>query len=78
MQQNGPLSVQRENGPEANSGIRAGLPERPGRSQRQHRDFIITFRPKPNVDPVRALRQLLKYAGRHCGMRCLTIEERQP
>jgi hypothetical protein len=33
--------------------------------------FIIELRPEPGVDPIRALRLLLKAASRRYGLRCV-------
>jgi hypothetical protein len=33
--------------------------------------FILHLRPEPNVDPIRALRLLLKAASRRYGLRCI-------
>jgi hypothetical protein len=35
--------------------------------------FLITLRPLPGVDATIALRRLLKYAGRCCGLQCIAI-----
>jgi hypothetical protein len=40
-------------------------------------DFTVTLRPQPNVDAIKALRRLLKFAGRQLGLRAIRIEERQ-
>ena len=37
--------------------------------------FVLRLRPLKNVDGVRALRRLLKYALRACGLRCVSVEE---
>lgn len=39
--------------------------------------YTITFRPEPDIDPIRALRALLKYAGR-AGLRCTSIKPEPP
>jgi hypothetical protein len=39
--------------------------------------FVVTFRPAPGVDATRALRRLLKFGWRQCGLRCLAIREQQ-
>ena len=36
--------------------------------------FIVTFRAEKGVEPWRALRALLKDAGRVLGLRCVRIE----
>ena len=75
---NGPrISGQRDGEPEANS--RIGLPvlDRAGPRLALKYDLLITFRPMADVDPVRALRKLLKYAGRQCGLRCLHVAEKR-
>jgi len=33
--------------------------------------FILHFRPEPGVDPIHAVRALLKVALRHYGLRCV-------
>ena len=38
--------------------------------------FVITLRPLPGVDPVRALRAALKLLLRRFGLRCVSISER--
>jgi hypothetical protein len=42
--------------------------------------FIIVLRPKPGIDPIRALRAALKRLWRAYGLRCvsISIEERKP
>jgi hypothetical protein len=35
--------------------------------------FTIVLRPEPGVDGTRALRRLLRYALRVCGLRCVRI-----
>ena len=37
------------------------------------RPVILTLRAQPGVDMINALRRLLKYAERCCGLRCLAI-----
>jgi hypothetical protein len=37
--------------------------------------FQVTFRPEPNVDGIRALRQLLKAALRRFGLRAIYVTE---
>jgi hypothetical protein len=39
------------------------------------RVFVVTLRPLPGVDAIKALRRGLKYLLRHCGLRCLSIQE---
>jgi hypothetical protein len=39
------------------------------------RTFTITFVPRGNVDGVRAVRRLLKYAGRYFGQRAIDVRE---
>jgi hypothetical protein len=36
--------------------------------------FVIRVRPKPGVDPIRALRGVLKVLGRRFGLRAVTVE----
>ena len=35
--------------------------------------FILRLRPEPGVDPIRALRHVLKRLLRDCGMRCVEV-----
>ena len=37
--------------------------------------FLIRVRPEPGVDPIRALRALLKVALRRFGLRAVTVDE---
>src|SRR5262249_33204298 len=40
--------------------------------------FIVRLRALPRIDAIKALRRVLKYALRCCGLRCLSVEgERQ-
>jgi hypothetical protein len=39
------------------------------------RTFTITFVPRRNVDGVRAVRRLLKYAGRYLGLQAVHAQE---
>jgi hypothetical protein len=39
--------------------------------------FTLELRPEPGVDPVLALRALLKVTLRHFGMRCISARENQ-
>ena len=39
------------------------------------RVFLLRLTPKPGVDPIRALRGLLKFAWRRFGLRCVAVEE---
>jgi hypothetical protein len=40
--------------------------------------FIVRFRALPRIDAIKALRRVLKYALRCCGLGCLSVEgERQ-
>jgi hypothetical protein len=39
------------------------------------RFFTITFVPRRNVDGTRAVRRLLKYAGRYLGLRAIDARE---
>jgi hypothetical protein len=39
------------------------------------RTFTITFVPRRNIDGARAVRRLLKYAGRYLGLRALDVRE---
>jgi hypothetical protein len=36
--------------------------------------FVIRLRPRPGVDPIRALRRRLKIPNRYCGLRAVTVE----
>jgi hypothetical protein len=40
-----------------------------------HPAFVLAFRPAPGVDMIVALRRVLKFAGRYCGLRCIAIRE---
>jgi hypothetical protein len=40
--------------------------------------FIVTFAPAPCVDGIRALRWLLKIAGRRLGLRAIDVREGAP
>jgi hypothetical protein len=37
--------------------------------------FVLAFRPVPGIDMINALRRVLKFAGRYCGLRCVAISE---
>jgi hypothetical protein len=37
--------------------------------------FVLTLQPLPGVDPIRALRRVLKGLLRQHGMRCTTLRE---
>jgi hypothetical protein len=39
--------------------------------------FVITLRPEPGIDPVLALRALLKVTLRRFGLRCISAHENQ-
>jgi hypothetical protein len=39
------------------------------------RTFTITFVPRGNVDGVKAVRRLLKYAGRYLGLQAIHAQE---
>jgi hypothetical protein len=39
--------------------------------------FVLRLRPDPNVDPVRALRAVLKSLLRTYGMKCIAVEEEE-
>jgi hypothetical protein len=40
--------------------------------------FIVRLTPLPGVDPIRALRRMLKVLKRFYGMRCLSVQEEVP
>ena len=41
--------------------------------------FVITLRAEKHIiDPIRAMRQLLKIALRRFGLRCISVEKVQP
>ena len=40
--------------------------------------IYLVLRPEPNVVAIRALRRLLKYALRGCGLRCVSVTEVSP
>jgi len=37
--------------------------------------FLLRLRAQKNIDPIKALRRLLKYAMRTCGLRATSVEE---
>ena len=39
--------------------------------------FLLRLRAQKNIDPIKALRRLLKYALRACGLRAVSLEEEQ-
>jgi hypothetical protein len=39
--------------------------------------FVLTLQPLPGVDPIRALRWILKGLLRQHGMRCITLREEE-
>jgi hypothetical protein len=43
---------------------------------RDRQTFVVVLRPEPHVDPVKALRALLKVALRRFGLRAITIDAR--
>jgi hypothetical protein len=48
-------------------------------SERQQQQvFVLRLTPRPGVDPIRALRRLLKLALRKCGLRCISCEQEAP
>jgi hypothetical protein len=49
------------------------LPEHP--SSRGRRQFVLTLRPEPGIDPIRSLRWGLKSLLRRHGLRCVAIME---
>ena len=40
--------------------------------------YTVRFRAEPRVNAILALRAMLKYALRRCGLRCVEIEETIP
>jgi hypothetical protein len=44
-------------------------------AHQQPRAFLLRLEPKRGVDPIRALRALLKLALRKFGLRCIAAEE---
>jgi len=40
--------------------------------------FILRLRPKRGVNAILALRKGLKFLGRYCGLRALSVEEEKP
>jgi hypothetical protein len=36
--------------------------------------FVVTLRPEPRVEPIRALRRLLKVLLREYGMKCTSVD----
>jgi hypothetical protein len=45
----------------------------PGGSHKKEKGFVVTLRPLPNVDAVKALRWVLKSALRKHGLRCTDV-----
>ena len=40
--------------------------------------YVIHLQPEPGVDPIRAIRHILKRALRSYGLRCISLEEVRP
>jgi hypothetical protein len=40
--------------------------------------IVVTLQGRAGVDPMPALRRLLKYAGRVCGLACVKISANEP
>jgi Fe2+ transport system protein FeoA len=40
--------------------------------------YVLRLRPLEGIDPIHALRRLLKFALRVCGMRAISVEEERP
>jgi hypothetical protein len=40
-----------------------------------NRTYVLRLRAPKNTDPIKALRRLLKYALRVCGLRAISVEE---
>ena len=40
--------------------------------------FVLRLRPKKGVNAILALRKALKFLGRYCGLRALSVEEEKP
>jgi hypothetical protein len=40
--------------------------------------FVLRLRPEKNIDPIRALRNVLKRLLRNHGMRAVSVEEEKP
>jgi hypothetical protein len=57
----------------------SGSPNTPRTSTAQARlVYVLRLRAKPDIDPIRALRWLLKIAWRRFGLRCVSaVEERE-
>jgi hypothetical protein len=54
------------------------LKDRAGESGAVQRPvFTIRLRALPNVDSIKAIRRVLKYALRQCGLRALSVTEEQ-
>ena len=49
---------------------------RRARPEQQRPTFVLTLRPAPGVDSIRALRWALKFLWRGFGLRCVSVEER--
>jgi hypothetical protein len=47
-------------------------------SARERPVYVITLRPLPRVDAVKALRRMLKYTLRQCGLRAVEVREEPP
>jgi hypothetical protein len=40
-----------------------------------HSEFVVTFRPTSDANVIHALRRALKFAGRACGLRAVSVSE---
>jgi hypothetical protein len=45
------------------------------RASERREAYIVTLRPEPHTDPIRALRRGLKYLLRVCGLRAIHVRE---
>jgi len=40
--------------------------------------FVLRLTPKRGANPILALRKALKYLGRYCGLKAISVEEEKP
>jgi hypothetical protein len=67
--------------PEHSHNINSNVPVAPNSPQHKNErpGYRVTLVPTPAcADPVRALRQALKFAQRSCHLRCTSVEQVQP
>ena len=46
--------------------------------ERERGLFLLTLRPEPGVDPIKALRHVLKNLLRRYGLKCVDLQELKP